>query len=287
MTNRMKNIKKTIKGLSLILLTATFFTACKTPKDVAYFQDLTVDSVITNEANQIKIEPNDKLSIFVKTNDPTLSSMFNLQVYTDRTTDYVPFTAGRGNVQAGQAMGQGFSRYTVTPEGTIDFPYLGDIKVEGMTRSELSGFIKGELMGKNLVKDAIVTVEFVNMGVSIVGEVKNPGRYDINQDRINVIEALSMAGDLDIQGRRDNIKVIRETEEGLQTYNLDLTNFKELAQSPGFYLNQGDIIYVEPNDMRKRQTTTNGNNVYSTSFWISVASLLTTVVTTIGVFVVK
>ena len=156
-----------------------------------------------------------------------------------------------------------------------------------MTRSELSGFIKGELMGRDLAKDPIVTVEFINMGVSVLGEVKNPGMYDINQDRISLVEAISMAGDLTLQGQRDNIVVLREENGNVKTYRVDLTNFKDLSQSPAYFLQPGDVIYVEPNDMQKRQTTNNGNNVLSTSFWISVASLLTSVVTTIGVFVTR
>ena len=184
-------------------------------------------------------------------------------------------------------MSSGLANYTVTPAGTIDMPVLGEIKVSGMTRSELAGFIKGELMGRDLAKEPVVTVEFANMGVSIMGDVVRPGRYDINQDKINILEAISMAGDLTLQGKRENIAVLRETNGEVKTYRVDLTNYKELTQSPVYYLQQGDIIYVEPNDMRKRQTTTNGNNIYTTGFWISVASLLTSITTTVGVFVLR
>lgn len=269
------------------IATLMILTCCGTPKDVAYFQDVTTSTVIPSEPQQIKIEPNDKLLIIVKTMDPALSALFNLQIYTDRPAENIPFNTSSGNMVNNNTTSQGVSRYTVSPNGTIDFPLLGTIKVSGMTRSELSGFIKGELMGKDLAKDPVVTVEFTNMGVSILGEVSRPGRYDINQDRINIVEAISMAGDLSLQGKRETIKVLRETEEGIKTYNLDLTNFKELTESPAYYLKQGDIIYVEPNDLRKRQTTTNGNNILSTGFWISVASLLTSVVTTIAVFIRK
>lgn len=181
----------------------------------------------------------------------------------------------------------GLTAYTVTPEGYIDFPVLGKLKVAGMTRSELAGFIKGELMGRDLVKDPTVTVEFVNTGINVMGEVTNPGRYDMNVDHMNVLEALTLAGDLTITGKRENVKVIRRDGEQLKTYSLDLTDMGKLTKSPAFELQQNDIIYVEPNDMRKRQTTVNGNNALSTSFWISVASPITTAVTTVGVFVNK
>ena len=180
--------------------------------------------------------------------EPQLSSLFNLEIISDRVGDQ--------NVSL-----SGMSRYTVTPDGTIDIPVIGVVKVEGMTRSELSGFIKGELMGRNLAKDPVVTVDFSNFGVSVLGDVKNPGRYEINRDKITILEAISLAGDLDIAGKRDNIKVIREENGEARTYTVDLTNLRELSQSPAYYLSQGDVVYVEPNDMKKRQSTTNGNNL--------------------------
>lgn len=261
-------------------------TACKAPKNVTYFQDAVSETLVLPSTGDIKIEPNDKLSIYVKTMDPSLSALFNLPAISDRLGDGMSFSSPRGNMSS-PVSANGVVKYTVTPQGTIDFPVLGEIKVAGMTRAELSGFIKGELMGRELAKDPVVSVEFVNMGVSVLGEVNSPGQYEINQDRISIVEAISMAGDLNIMGQRENVAVVREVDGVLKTYRVDLTNLKDLSQSPVYYLKQGDIVYVEPNDMRKRQTTTNGNNVLSTSFWISVASLLTSVVTTIGVFVVK
>lgn len=278
-----KGHNKIAAGLMLISLMSA---GCTTPKNVSYFQDVTTETVNTISPQDIKIQPNDKLHILVKTMDPQLTTMFNLIIANDRMEEGINMQPGTSSLQQqGNAGTSGFSRYTVNPEGYIDFPVLGEIKVAGMNRSELAGFIKGEIMGRKLAKDPVVTVEFVNMGVSIMGEVVRPGRYDINQDRITLLEAISMAGDLTISGKREDITVLREIDGEQHTYKLDITNFKELSQSPAYYLKQGDIIYVEPNDMRKRQTTTNGNNVYSTGFWISVASLLTSVVTTLAVFI--
>ena len=110
-----------------------------------------------------------------------------------------------------------------------------------------------------------------------MGEVLAPGRYDMNRDNITILEALSLAGDLTIQGKRDNVMVIREEDGQLKTYRVDLTNGQQLMSSPAFYLKQDDIVYVEPNGVRKRQTTVNGNTALSASFWVSVASLLTSV----------
>lgn len=269
------------------ILFCVMAASCSTPKNVAYFQDVTEESITTAAPGEIRIAPNDKLSILVKTMDPSLTAMFNLTVASDRIEDEnTALQVGKGTIKTAITTGgYGFSKYTVNNEGCIDFPVLGEIKVAGMTRNELAGFIKGEIMGRQLAKDPIVTVEFVNLGVSILGEVAVPGRYDLNQDKINVLEAISMAGDLTINGQRETVTVLREVDGQQRTYKLDLTNFQELTQSPAFYLKQGDIIYVEPNAMRKRQSTVNGNNVYSTSFWISAASLLTSIVTTIAVFI--
>ncbi|MDE5652717.1 MAG: polysaccharide biosynthesis/export family protein, partial [Muribaculaceae bacterium] len=157
------------------------------------------------------------------------------------------------------------------------FPVLGNLHVEGMTRAELAGFIKGELIGKNLIKDPTVTVEFLNTGISVLGEVNAPGRYVLNRDELTVLDALAMAGDLKIQGRRDNIRVMRKEGDKTKVYMLDLTSGKNIYNNPGFYLQQDDMVYVEPNDYRKRETTVNGNTSLSASFWISVVSVLTSV----------
>ena len=283
-----KIIAEIIKKSIVALVTALIFTGCKTPEDVAYFQDISDETIIIPSSGEIRIAPNDKLIILVKTMDPSVSAMFNLATPTDRIGgESTTMSSGAGTLRSTSSVTSGVSKYTVSPEGTIDMPVLGEIKVAGMTRNELSGFIKGELMGRDLAKDPVVTVEFVNMGVSLMGEVMRPGQYDINQDKINILEAISMAGDLTLQGKRENIAVIRENNGEVKTYRVDITNYRELTKSPAYYLQQGDIIYVEPNDMRKRQTTTNGNNVYTTGFWISVASLLTSVVTTVGVFVLR
>lgn len=284
---KLRFLPSTIKISVAFGLLMFMLGSCSTPKDVSYFQDINQETFTIPSGGQIKIEPNDKLSIVVKTMDPTVSALFNLNAVSDKAGEGAVLSSGRGNLNTTPATSAGLSKYTVSPTGMIDFPVIGEIKVEGMTRNELEGFIKGQLMARNLAKDPVVTVEFVNMGVSILGEVVHPGLYDINQDKINIVEALAMAGDLNLQGKRENITVIRENEGKVETYKVDLTNYKELASSPVYYLKQGDIVYVEPNDMKKRATTTNGNNVYTTGFWISVASLLTSVVTTVGVFVLR
>ena len=269
----------------VVLVASVLASSCSTPQKVTYFQD---NQAIVNaiSVNPIKARANDKLSIVVKSKDADVSSLFNLPVYTNRvgtssTSDVNGVTIRNYQPTATDAI----AYYTVDGEGNIDFPMLGKLHIADMTRAEIAAYIKGELMGRSLVKDPTVTVEFLNTGINMLGEFHSPGRYDINKDQLNIIEAIALAGDLSILARRDNVKVIREENGQFKTYTVDLTNLNEVANSPVFYLQQNDIVYAEPNEMRKRQTTINGNSALSVSFWISVASLITTAVTTVGVFV--
>lgn len=185
-------------------IVALALTGCKVPKDVAYFQDVDSSVILQTAQNApITVKPGDKLSIIVKSKDPQLSALFNLPVYSSRV--------GQGGSTNGTGCRVAYIyRRPVGKRGVVyglalrrdRFPVLGDIKVSGMTRSELSGYIKGELMGRELVKDPTVIVDFLSTGISIIGEVNKPGRYDLNRDNINIIEALALAGDLTVDGQR-------------------------------------------------------------------------------------
>ena len=159
----------------------------------------------------------------------------------------------------------------------IDFPVLGKIHVAGMKREEIAECIKNELIKENLVKDPVVTVEFANLCISVLGEVNSPGRFSIDRDRLTILDALSMAGDLTIYGNRSKVMVLRQEGDVQRVYGLNLTSGEHIYSSPAYYLQQNDVVYVEPNEVKARQSTVNGNNVRSTSFWISLASLLTSV----------
>lgn len=271
-------------SLSALLMCAVCMllglTSCMTPKKIAYFQD--VDDVVmdvNNSTGVLRIQPEDKLQISVSASDPDLAAIFNLTVSNIRqgqVTNSSRKESGSATVSNNSSL-ESQSYYTVDNAGNIDFPILGTIHVAGMSRMELAGYIKGELAARGLLKDAIVIVEFVNSAVSVLGEVNNPGRYVINRDHISVLDALAVAGDLTIQGKRENVLVVREENGKRYTYRLDLTQGSQLMSSPAYYLQANDVVYVEPSDYKKRQTTVNGNNVLQASFWVSVASLLTSV----------
>ena len=263
----------------IVLAAAAIVTSCAAPKDIVYFQDSQNGQVITNvQPQSITLRPEDKISIIVNCPGIELMQQFNLPYI----TRYLGSTTA--NVGSGQT---GLNGYVIDSNGYIDFPVVGSLKVAGLTRDEVAKLVKEELQSRDLVKDPVVTVDFMNLYVSLLGEVARPGRYAITQDRVTVLDAISMAGDLTINGRRQNIRLIRE-ENGVQkTYMLDLCSVDELTKSPVYYIRQNDVIYVEPNDMRARQSTVNGNTLSSASFWMSMTSLAATLVSTITVVALR
>lgn len=256
-------------------LAALLLASCAAPTNVVYFQD-SQDREISNdvETTQIRLRPEDKITIIVNCQGIELMNQFNMP-YVSR---YVGAT-GEGTTLANT----GVSGYTVDADGNIDFPVIGKVHVAGLTRAEVAAKIKNELQAQDLVRDPVITVDYMNLFFSVMGEIAKPGRYAITRDRVTILDAIAMAGDLTILGRRDNIMVLREINGVQKTYLLDLRSAADVASSPVYYINQNDIIYVSPNVMRTRQSTVNGNNIVSTSFWISIASLAATLVSTITV----
>ena len=265
-------MKRYISFFSLLLFIVVM-SSCNSPKEVIYFQDFQPGEteIRIADAVEIRVRPEDKISIIVNSRDPQLTDLFNLP--------YVSRQLGQSLRTNGLTTGtsNGVSGYTVDDEGNIDFPVLGKVHVAGMKREEIAAYIKNELMAKNLVKDPVVTVEFMNLCISVLGEVNQPGRYSIDRDKVTILDALSMAGDLTIYGQRQKVLVLRQEEGKQRVYGINPTSGEHVYTSPAYYLQQNDVLYVEPNNVRSRQSTVNGNNVRSTSFWISLASLLTSI----------
>ena len=238
--------------------------SCASTKDIVYYQD--VDSIAELDvppAQEIILTPGDKISVIVSCKDPKLTELFNLTYVSQKLGG----SSGNGQV----------SVYTIDPEGFIDMPAIGKVHVAGVTRKEAEHKVKQAIITQEQATEAVVTIEFMDLNIEIIGEIARPGRYAIDKDVFTLIEAISAAGDLTIYGRRDNVLVMRK-ENGVQkTYRVNLCSAQDVFNSPAFYLKQNDIVYVEPNSTRARQSTVNGNNVRSTSFWISVASFLTSI----------
>lgn len=267
------NRYKPIYVLLILLAVVAVLSSCGSSKQVVYFQDLKPGEteIKLPGVKAITVRPEDKISIIVNSRDPQLTDLFNLP--------YVSRQLGQSLRTNGITVSnnQGVSAYTVDADGEIDFPVLGKMYVAGMKREEIAEYIKNELIKENLVKDPVVTVEFANLCISVLGEVNNPGRFSIDRDRLTVLDALSMAGDLTIYGNRSKVMVLRQEGDVQRVYGLNLTSGNHVYTSPAFYLQQNDVVYVEPNAVKARQSTVNGNNVRSTSFWISLASLLTSI----------
>ncbi len=251
--------------INFLILIGLLSVSCSTPKNITYMQGFDNGDVqAVREQRRITVQPEDQLSIVVSSKDPELAEVFNLAI--------AQYRIGYTNQN-----NQNTSAYTVDPDGNINYPIVGKIHIAGLNRHEVSDVIQNELINKNLLKDPVVTVEFLNATVSIIGDVARPGEYSIDKDNLTILQALSKAGDLNITGLREHVLVVREENGQDRAYRLDLTNPESLMTSPAYYLQQNDVVYVEPNATKKRQATANGNTVLTPTFWISVASLLTTI----------
>ena len=251
----------------VIFAVMLLLTSCGTVKDIAYFQNKIVNEpeAIDKHAG-IVIQPKDMLSIVVSNRNPELVAMFNLPV--------ISYQAGSETVSgAGQ---QRLMGYVVDNEGFIDFPVLGPIKVAGLTRWELSNLIKERLIKGGFLTDAVVTVEFMNFKVSVIGEVNSPGTYTLSNDKVTILQAISLARDLTIFGQRENVCVIREREGERVIYEINLCDVS-LFDSPAYYLQQNDVVYVQPSEIKARQSTTDDKALRMTSIFVSGGSLLVSV----------
>lgn len=262
---------------ALFLLSIVLLAGCGTPANIVYFQDAPHNEELSPlKVEYIRLQPTDQISIVVNSRDPQVASMFNLPYYGKRLADSQSLTGSGGNMNAGA---QSISGYTVDSHGDIDFPVLGKIHLAGLTREEAENSIKSLLIESRQIKDPVVIVEFMNLGFSVLGDVSRPGRYKIDRDRFTLFDALSLAGDLTINGQREDVALVRHEVDHDVLYRLNLLDIKQIYDSPAFYVQQGDVIYVTPNEKRQRESTINGNNVRSTSFWISISSLATSIIT--------
>jgi polysaccharide export outer membrane protein len=246
-------------------------SSCNSTEKIVYMQDATIgvtEPVTTYES--VVARPNDKVSIVVNCPDPQTAALFAL-TEPNKTLSSVSGTTGSTSREGS------LRSYTIDASGNILMPVLGTVNIGGLTRTEIANKIKNELVSKDLVKEPVVIVEFTNLYYTVTGEVKSPGRYNIINERTTILEALAQAGDLSIYGRRDNVKVVREIDGKRTTYQVDLRS-NSLFDSPAYYLQQNDVIYVEPNGTRAGQSSVNENNWKSVSLWMSMASFLMSVV---------
>ena len=248
------------KRLLFFTLTCILLASCQSYKKVPYLQDSGEVQRAVAEAKlyDARIMPKDLLTIVVSCTDPELAEPFNLTVAT-------PVSASQNNLTSQPALQQ----YLVDNRGNIEFPILGTLHIGGLTKSEAETLIKGKL--SDYIKESpIVTVRMANYKISVIGEVNAPGTFTISNEKVNLFEALAMAGDMTVYGLRDNVRLIREDADGHQhIITLDM-NRADIVQSPYYYLQQNDILYVEP-----RKSKIRSSEMSAITPWVSILSVLT------------
>ena len=256
------NVRKMCGRLLPCVVAIFLFVSCQSYKKVPYLQDVEAVERTVQQENlyDAKIMPKDLLTIVVSCTSPELAVPFNLTVAS-------PASVATGN--SSLTTQPVLQPYLVDNEGKINFPVLGELKVGGLTKKEAEQLIVEKL--KPYIKETpIVTVRMVNYKISVLGEVARPGTFTISNEKVNLLEALAMAGDMTVWGVRDNVKLIREGNSGKQEIvTLDM-NSAETILSPYYLLQQNDIVYVTPNKAKARNSDI-GN---STSLWFSATSIL-------------
>ena len=270
-------MKKQVKNLLIVSLIC-LLGSCSAPQNVAYFQNAEAIRGMTLQNEQpLRLRPKDKINIIVSSADPLLVSQFNLTAATGSMRSLGSTTMPK--TTAGSSGGNSTAQllaYTVDEQGDIFFPVLGKVAVGGKTRQEVADYIRTRLIERELVLDPNVTVEYVNLTISVLGEVNHPGRISAQKDYYTILDAIVEAGDLTIGGQRENVMVMREVDGEDQTYIINLCDRQQMLSSPAYYLQQNDVVYVTPNPKRRREARSTGNIFNQPSIWISLASLLTT-----------
>ncbi len=252
-------MKNKIFNLLIVIVILTI-SSCASKKELVYFQG---DQQSTTKYEEYipKIQSSDMLAISVSAADIKATEPFNQQsIY---------------QVNSGMQNNPYAKVYTVDENGYINYPLIGNVKVGGLTRTEAENELKSKI-SKYIVNPG-VNINFTNFRISVLGEVAKPGNFTIPSERVSILDALGMAGDLTINGVRSNIMVIREQNGQKQTYNVDLTS-KEILNSPVYYLAQNDVIYVEPNSAKISSSKFTPNY----SLWISVAGVIISVIAVIS-----
>ena len=250
-------ITKLIMGAAIAL----FLASCGSTKDVPYFQNANeIDLSKSATLYDARIMPKDQLTITVSTINNEAAIPFNLTVPTTQSA------SSRSTVSQPQ-----LQAYLVDNKGMISFPIVGDLKVGGLTKSEAEALILSKIMPYiNKDEKPIVTVRMTGYQISVLGEVSRPGTFTVSREKITILEALAQAGDLTIHGMRTNVKLIREDANGqksIQELNLNDAN---IINSPYYYLQQNDVVYVTPNKV-KAQNSSIGS---MTTLWFSATSIL-------------
>ena len=256
--------RRFFRKAKLLLGVLLLLTSCTSYQKIPYLQDFeTVNA--TEELTAMydaHIRPKDLLTITVNTTDPEAAAPFNLTVQSAANSNLTQWVTQQAALQ----------QYLVDNQGNIDFPVLGELHLGGLSMNEAESMIREKLQ-PFLKETPIVTVRMVNYKISVLGEVAKPGTFIINNEKVNVLEALAMAGDMTIWGLRDNVKLVREEEDGKRNIVVLDLNRADIVKSPYYHLQQNDILYVSPNKTKAKNSDTG----QSTSLWVSATSILVSI----------
>ncbi|MBU2945674.1 polysaccharide biosynthesis/export family protein [Zobellia uliginosa] len=248
------DIFKSFKNaLPILIISLVLLSSCASRKEVVYFQNTgDFETLVDKNSFTPKFKVDDLISIYVSTLDSEASAPFNLLR-----------GASEGGIRAEQV------DYLIDKDGEIDFPVIGKVKIAGLSGEEVRVLLRNKL--SDYLKDPIINIRLRNFSVSVLGEVNRPGTYPVDGERITILEALGLASDMTIKGRRENVMVIRDFD-GTKVYTrIDLTK-KEALSSPVYYLTQNDVVYVEPNNSAIKSSTLDARMGIA----VSIASLLIT-----------
>ena len=251
-----------MKKISVVIITIVLFMQCVSKKDIVYLQYDAVDTKNISNDYQLHFKPDDMLQIIISAENLESVQSFNLPVFAVQTTDRV---VGQPQLQS----------YLVDKDGYIEFPVLGSLKIGGLTRVEVIRLLKGKL-DPTYVKNPIINIFITNFKVTVQGDVARPGTFTVPNERLSIFDALGLAGDLNISGNRENVLVIREENRTKNEYRVNLMSKKTLT-SPVYYLQQNDVVYVEPNYAKAQDAAYTRN----TGLFISLASVLISLLTVI------
>lgn len=274
-------MKKVIRSFFSLLLVAVLLSSCVSAEKMYYMQgidDLSEQTLNQVQDYQLRIQPDDQLAISINSRDQELIAPFN---------SYMLIGTGGGNstyssTQSTSATQSGIAYFQVNKEGNIHFPVLGDLQVNGLTHDEIAQLIENRLKEGNYVKDPSVKVKLMSFKVTVLGEVKNPGVQSLTNERLTILEALGKAGDLLASGQRENILVLREENGQRNSYRVDLTQAQSVLESPAYYLQQNDVIYVMPNSAIRVKGSATGSYV---SLYGSIISVLASIISLVTVIV--
>jgi polysaccharide export outer membrane protein len=263
-----------MKKIAILSLVVTFLFSCASKDDVVYFNGMdSTNNTIGLDSYSPTYHIDDELVIIVNALDSEAARPFN------KTSVSVPSTGGGVNNPVLDARGrERIQTYRVDPEGNINFPVLGMVKIAGLNRQQATEMLQGML--EDYIKNPIVDIETVNYRITVLGEVVRPGTYTAQNERITILEAISLAGDLTIYGERENVLVIQDYD-GKKSYTRVNLKSDELFNSPVYYLSQNDVVYVEPNKTRARNSAIGAQTgvvLTSLGLLVSLTSLIAVII---------